>query len=200
MERAENEISDLVKEAVWALKLNDKKNKEAAKKIWDLVSTLMNNSAPDARISSNERAALTKKEIAKIDTAAQKLLDLLVSVSWPSDGIVTNRLDGHIIENAPRPDDWDNLTALKHMLDRLVTELKEPVIGPRRGAPGDLFKMITVERCYNLFDYYCPGKASTHEGGKFATFVQRIYEAATGNTDVSLEHHIKVVVSSRKKT
>lgn len=49
--------------------------------------------------------------------------------------------------------------------------------------------------CWEIFESYRPGKASTTEGGDFRGFVTLVYEIATGELDADLETPVKEAVA-----
>ncbi len=78
----------------------------------------------------------------------------------------------------------------KQVLD-LVIEQKESPEVKRGGRPKKTEKLFAVRLCFQLFDRYRPGEASTYEGGDFNRFCELMYEVATDTSEPHMLRSIK---------
>jgi hypothetical protein len=78
--------------------------------------------------------------------------------------------------------------------------LNLPLTGPASGqtASGWPPKRALAFRCLEIFERYQPGAASTTAGGAYRTFVNYVYEIATGE-EADLEKPVKEAIKLSKK-
>ena len=87
---------------------------------------------------------------------------------------------------------------LLSMLDAIVKASERALEKPHEDRGGSIKQPMLggpaneelVAGCCNLFDKYCPGKASTTAGGDFRTFVSILHQLSTGEQN-DLEYQVK---------
>lgn len=113
-----------------------------------------------------------------------------------------------IVDAGPWSDEFRDGAAESEILDLLnlissiaQQETKELPVGAGKQAPypePDHAERELVRECLRLFETYRPGEASTTVGGDFREFVSRIYEMATGKSEVDLTRRVRQAIADHK--
>jgi hypothetical protein len=102
---------------------------------------------------------------------------------------------GH--DDAPMsPEDYDSLLNRLGRVREIATNAQQAshLQKPDDGRPTKLAERGLVTRCYNIFEYYRHGVATTSCLGDFRSFTECVYTLATGGKEGNLERQIKYVL------
>lgn len=92
----------------------------------------------------------------------------------------------------------DTLNQFSDALTKQIEKLGPPSSSDSRIVAPDNLKYILADQCFEVFEQYRAGDASSTPEGPYAEFVRCVYEIATGEI-AELESTIKKVIRNRKK-
>lgn len=137
----------------------------------------------------------------KADFSRQRIntesLSRIIEATKSLDRALASMDDGAFIDlfgNDEAPLNEQDYDLIRDYLSRLQAGLsKIPKKLDGGGKPEDHAKHWLVIRCFDIFETYRPGIASTTDGGPFHTFVSIVYELATRERGVDFGRHIRSI-------
>jgi len=145
--------------------------------------------ADKTRISDIRREAIELKKL------SNKLIAKLASMSQRTARFVCYQIKPPFKINPF----VDTLNRFSDALTKQIEKLGPPSSSDSRIVTLDNPKYILVDQCFEVFEQYRAGDASSTPEGPFAEFARCVYEIATGE-EAELESTIKKVIRNRKKS
>ena len=168
----------------------------------DIASDILGAAAPYALHDGEAPLSVSRmrKQLVKLNRETTSLLKTLDALHNQTVAALKVRIHPPQRANRFFSDLRDLLPELSSATQTLLSDLPDKA-EKKEGTElwPDSLKSQLVWDCFEIFEKYRPGEASTTTGGDFRDFVSRVFEITTGKRDADLERPVKEVLREIRK-